>query len=227
MGAAGALPCTLRHLLVRIRQNGQQPGDSREMRDETTGPRHASQNQGIEMPVPFERSYWVSPSRLLAGCYPGNPDPERAADKLAALLGAGIRVCVDLTEKGEPNLGGLPLAPYEQTWRILGRASSIEVDYWRKSIRDMDVPSRRRMRSILDIIDRAIGNGRPVYVHCLGGLGRTGVVVGCWLARHGIATGPAVLDTIRMLRRNEGVAHLPSPQTARQCEMATSWHPGQ
>ena len=197
------------------------------MRDATAGPRQGSQNQGIEMPVPFERSYWVSPGRLLAGCYPGNPDAESAADKLAALLGAGIRVCVDLTEKGEPNLAGLPLAPYEEKWRSLGRSSGVDVDYWRKSIPDMDVPSREGMISILDIIDRAIGNGRPVYVHCLGGLGRTGVVVGCWLARHGTAAGPGVLNTIRVLRRNEGAAHLPSPQTGRQCDMASSWPPGQ
>ncbi len=197
------------------------------MRDERAEPRQGSQNPERRMPVPFERSYWVSPGLLLAGCYPGNPDPERVADKLRALLGAGIRVCVDLTEEGEPNLADLPLAPYEETWRCLGRSSGIQLDYWRKSIRDMDVPSKDDMRSILDIIDRALGNGQPVYVHCLGGLGRTGVVIGCWLARHGIAAGPAVLDTIRVLRRNEGVAHLPSPQTGRQCDMARSWPPGQ
>ncbi|MFZ5949388.1 MAG: fused DSP-PTPase phosphatase/NAD kinase-like protein [Candidatus Rifleibacteriota bacterium] len=36
--------------------------------------------------------------------------------------------------------------------------------------------------------------GKPVYVHCWGGLGRTGVVVGCWSRRHGEAEPLAKLD---------------------------------
>jgi hypothetical protein len=29
-------------------------------------------------PVPFPRSYWVIPGKLLAGCYPGAKDPKEA-----------------------------------------------------------------------------------------------------------------------------------------------------
>ena len=44
-------------------------------------------------------------------------------------------------------------------------------------------------------VDDALGEGRTVYVHCWGGIGRTGTVVGCWLVRHGL-TGRGALDQI-------------------------------
>ena len=34
----------------------------------------------------------------------------------------------------------------------------------------------------------------PVYVHCWGGIGRTGTVVGCWLVRHGMTGDEALAE---------------------------------
>ena len=44
-------------------------------------------------------------------------------------------------------------------------------------------------------IDEAMSAGKAVYVHCWGGVGRTGTVVGCWLVRHG-RTGEQALEQI-------------------------------
>ena len=66
-------------------------------------------------------------------------------------------------------------------------------------------------------------SGRPVYVHCLGGLGRTGTIVGCYLARHGIAAGRNVIKMIRDLRRNTLTQHLNSPETNQQIDLVESW----
>lgn len=38
--------------------------------------------------TPYPRSYWVVPGRLLAGFYPGAPEPVEAAGKLQALFDA-------------------------------------------------------------------------------------------------------------------------------------------
>ena len=38
-----------------------------------------------EMPVPFERSYWIVPGKFLAGAYPGDLVPEKTEAKLRAL----------------------------------------------------------------------------------------------------------------------------------------------
>jgi protein-tyrosine phosphatase len=79
----------------------------------------------------------------------------------------------------------------------------------------------------LDEIDRSLARDLPVYVHCWGGKGRTGTVVGCYLARHGIATGKSALDKINELRRNVPNWNEPSPETRQQCEMVALWQIGE
>ena len=80
------------------------------------------------------------------------------------------------------------------------------------------------MSRILDDIDAALEEDRTVYVHCWGGRGRTGTVVGCWLVRHGLDGGDA-LEQIARLRRDLGHGS-PSPETAAQCAMVTGWKRG-
>ncbi|MEJ2110629.1 MAG: protein-tyrosine phosphatase family protein [Acidobacteriota bacterium] len=176
--------------------------------------------------VPFARSYWVVPGRILAGAYPGNPVREKAKGKLRTLIDAGIRCFIDLTSPEDSNLYGEELVPYGDL--LEGIADEREwVLYFRMSITDMDVPSHAGMVKILDLIDKAVSEGMPVYVHCLGGFGRTGTVVGCWLVRHGIAQGASVIDLIRKLRRNESQAHWDSPQTSEQRRFILRWKPGE
>ena len=81
------------------------------------------------------------------------------------------------------------------------------------------------MIRILDDIDEARGTGGgTAYVHCWGGVGRTGTVVGCWLVRHGLDRGDAVA-TIAALRAGLPGAR-PSPETAAQVALIRSWRPG-
>jgi len=174
--------------------------------------------------IPFERSYWVSPGRLLAGHYPGAINRDKATENLKALMRAGIRTCLDLTEENEINIAGQPLIAYELEWKQLTGDSD---SYRRRPVRDRDVPSPYEMKAILDLIDSEISRSRPVYLHCLGGVGRTGTVVGCWLARHNIAAGSQVLDYIRDLRKHEPYGSMNSPQTAGQREMVRNWQAGE
>jgi hypothetical protein len=178
------------------------------------------------LPVPFDRSYWVVPGRFLAGAYPGDPVTGEAEKKLRLFLDAGIRFFVDLTFRGDRNLFGYQLIPYQD---LLGKFSvdRFKVTYRRMPVADLDVPSRDEMREILDLIDGAILSSLPVYVHCLGGIGRTGTVVGCWLVRHGVEQGKGAIDLIRKLRRNEAHALMSSPQTAQQQRFILEWNQGE
>jgi len=181
------------------------------------------QSRGNERLKPFERCYWVRPQRLLAGCHPGDIDPKKANRSLRALHQAGIRTCIDLTEGSELDFEGRQLLRYDEKWINLSPALNT---YLRSPVRDGHVPSEGQIRAILDFIAAEIERGRAVYVHCLGGLGRTGTVVGCWLARHGIASGPAVLEKIQELRKNDPTRRLASPQTEVQRAMVMSWPAG-
>ena len=173
--------------------------------------------------IPFSRSYWVAPGKLLAGYFPGDKNPDIETQKLGGLLDCGIRHIVNLMEENEVDYGGLPFHTYHITIKQLAARRGVEIVCERFPIQDLGIPSRRDMRLILDTIDKSIDQATPVYVHCWGGKGRTGTVVGCWLARHEIAQGSAILEKIRGLRRFDPNAHQSSPETTSQRDMVLSW----
>ena len=83
---------------------------------------------------------------------------------------------------------------------------------------------RRRQPPSLDAIDEALDAGRNVYVHCWGGIGRTGTVVGCWLVRHGMTGDEALAEIAERWRGMEKrYRHPRSPQTAQQRAYVRNW----
>jgi len=58
-------------------------------------------------------------------------------------------------------------------------------------------------------------------------VGRTGAVVGCYLARHGMAEGEERLAKIKELRSTDPTAYRNSPETGKQAEMVLSWGRGE
>lgn len=159
---------------------------------------------------PIENCYWVSPGKFLAGEYPRNEDEESSRAKVDALVRAGITVFIDLTEEHE---GLLPYADLLKT-----------ASHQRFPIRDVSIPeSTDATVAILDAIDHNIRAGGIVYLHCWGGVGRTGVIVGCWLARQG-TEGEAALDRLRELwTQCPKSAHRRSPETAEQEMYIANW----
>jgi ADP-ribosylglycohydrolase len=177
-------------------------------------------------PAPLKRSYWVDPGKFLAGAYPGDLIREMTEEKLRWLLWAGIRCFVNLTTPHDCDFRGKALIPYRAAAEKVAAAIGIQIFYHRRPIMDVSVPTRDEMREILDVIDASIGGGQPVYVHCLGGIGRTGTVVGCWLVRHGRVSGEAAVEMIRALRKNEPQAHRESPETDEQRRFISEWKKG-
>jgi len=178
-------------------------------------------------PLTLDRAYWVVPGKLLAGSYPGDVNPAGTDRRLRALLDTGVSRVINLTFPGESFWDGAPCPEYAPALESLAREAGRTMQCDRLPIRDHDVPTVEHMREILDTIDRAHAAGDVVYVHCLAGKGRTGTVVGCWLARQGRAVGDAALWEL-----NELVDHRPTsyggiPQTRAQCQFVRQWVQGQ
>jgi hypothetical protein len=178
-----------------------------------------------ELERPIADSYWVRPGKFLAGEYPGALDDQAARRRLRRLVQVGIRVFLDLTEEGERTLQGVPVRPYAGLLIEEAAALGTRVEHIRMPIRDLTAPPAEAMSRILDRIDGALDAGLGVYVHCFGGIGRTGTVVGCYLIRHGMS-GEEALATIARWRAGTPDGERPSPETAEQVRMVRAWPAG-
>jgi ADP-ribosyl-[dinitrogen reductase] hydrolase len=164
-------------------------------------------------PLPLRHSYWVVPGLLLAGEYPGGSTRDKTKDRLKKLLAAGIECFVDLTRPTE-------LLRYDTHLPFY-------VEYTRKAIKDHGIPgSRAQMIEILDYVGNAMRAGRPVYVHCRAGIGRTGTVIGCLLVERGMS-GDGALDELNRLwqqcKRSKSWAYI--PETESQAAFVREWKP--
>lgn len=177
--------------------------------------------------TPFDRSYWADHEQLLAGCYPGDADPETARKKITYLLRYGIRHIINLMEEGERDKFYGEYAPYEDILKEAAKAMKAEVTLSRFPIKDFGIAPREKIAAVLDEIDANISEGKRVYVHCWGGIGRTGMIVGCYLVRHGYADGETVMDKIKELRSNISNAFISSPESAMQKEVVKTWKFGE
>lgn len=177
-----------------------------------------SREWGIRMTQdrPIPDSYWVELGRLWAGEYPGSKDEAAAREKIRKLLEAGITLFLDLTDEYDH------LEPYRELLSEVASAGGRTVEHKAMPIRDYDVPTAKEMVRILDVIDAAIEAGEVVYVHCWGGIGRTGTVVGCYLVRHG-RTPKEAIEEIARLRKGTPDGHRPAPQSRAQHEMVHRW----
>jgi hypothetical protein len=163
-------------------------------------------------------SYWVLPGQFLAGEYPGHYDQEQTRLRLDKLLEAGIDTFIDLTRPDE-------LQPYESILKEQAHAYGREVAYQRHPILDRGLPSAEQMTETLNAIDAALAHGGKVYVHCWGGVGRTGTTVGCFLVRHG-RTGRQAMEQIaewwQAMPKNEFYPR--SPETDEQVQFILDWN---
>ena len=159
---------------------------------------------------PLPNSYWVIPGRLLAGEYPiGDYTDARA--RLALFREAGVNHFIDLTEPGE-----LP------AYRHL---LPVHTKYLGSPIADTGLPkSPAQTLDVLKEIRAALEHKRRVYLHCRAGIGRTGLIVGCYLADESGDGKAAVKELNRLWLQSERAKSWPKvPQTEEQADYIRRW----
>ena len=167
---------------------------------------------------PIPNSYWIKQGRFAAGEYPGAAAYGDADIRLKLLMEAGINHFIDLTEPHE-------LGSYVGLARQYAAELGATVAWERHPIRDASIPrAPERMTGILDAIDHALSEGESVYVHCWGGIGRTGTAIGCWLVRRGLSGDEALRRVAEWWRGAAIVCFAPlSPETAEQTTYVRHW----
>ena len=154
---------------------------------------------------------------LFAGEYPGSFAAEITADRLEQLIAKGVGSFIDLTTPVDR------LEPYEPAFP---QFKDSDLRRFAHEIPDMSIPSTPAvMRGILDRIRSELEAGRTCYVHCWGGIGRTGTVIGCWLKESGMDSR-AALDEVQQryfTGMEKSAIHPNSPQTPVQVRYVRNW----
>ena len=155
---------------------------------------------------PLYQSYYTGISHIYAGEYAGDKYGEKAETKILQMHQFGVRHFVDLTEEGE-------MTPY-------AHLLPADCNHTRFPIRDVSAPDNldevhQLIGKIMELSNRDDGY---VYIHCWGGVGRTGTIVGCLLAEN--MEGPT-FDAVMKKFRGQFLempksAHRVTPETKEQ-----------
>ncbi len=153
---------------------------------------------------PTFNSYAVT-DWLYAGEYPGDKNKEKARLKLRQFKRFGITHFIDLTEEGE-------LSPYEP---LLCGMQHVRFPIMDQSVPDSVKSVQNLIKTINEIHKESIWN--KVYIHCWGGIGRTGTIVGCYLAsEHGTDYDATIKELERLWSECPKSANRVSPENSEQ-----------
>lgn len=120
--------------------------------------------------LPIRNCFQIANDRIWGCEYPWDIDPQSGINKLRQALEFGITHFIDLTEEEE-------LIPYSQFLPS-------QVKYIRFPIKDISCPkSLSDTYQLMFQIDEILKDTRSrIYLHCWGGVGRTGTIAACWIA---------------------------------------------
>lgn len=172
----------------------------------------------MSRPVPFPKCWWVSDDLLAGPVFFGGSDLS-LRENMEALESVGIWMVVSLVGFGE-------FYPDTEENELLQWEINERFSWYGFALPNGFAPRKETMQVMLGWIDVGLSLKRKVFVHCLSGRGRSGTVAGCWLARHGIASGQGVIDYLAERRQAAGLS-LPCPETDAQRRLVSSWRKGQ
>lgn len=102
---------------------------------------------------------------------------------LHELTSVGIRALVSLTEMPLPTKA----------------IQAAELSYLHLPVEDFTAPSIEQVKQFVAFVNKTRKDGGATAVHCLGGIGRTGTMLACFLVADGL-TAQAAINTVRSLR---------------------------
>jgi hypothetical protein len=179
----------------------------------------------MRTPEAPEKTYWILPGKLMAGAYPAHPKNKEHQEIITSLIGCGITDFINLVLDDETGMGGKSFRGYIIDYRDAA-SKEIKPVMHNFPIPDEEVPEEAYMIKILNKVDEILKLGRVPYIHCWGGKGRTGTVVGCWLVRNRYATREGVLFRLKELTAEQMEFFWHTPNTPEQEEYVTAWEPG-
>jgi atypical dual specificity phosphatase len=116
----------------------------------------------------------------------GSRGPRSKSD-LVALKQRGVGALVRLVESYE-------------AWVTSKEANEAGLEDYNEPVPDFHAPTQAQIDKIITYIDSHIENGIPVGVSCNAGIGRSGVVLACYLVHKGLTPK----DALELIRKKRG-----------------------
>jgi hypothetical protein len=154
---------------------------------------------------------WLPDLGLGLTLCPGRRDRERDLDQDLSTITEQAQALLCLLTEAELHWAGVP--------DLLPRARARGLAVHHLPIRDQGVPEDEALRRALSWVDGALAAGQRVVVHCMGGLGRSGLVAACALVDRGRA-GDEAIRAVRAARDPRAV------ETRGQEDFVRGWGSG-
>ncbi len=135
--------------------------------------------------VPFT-STWIEPHKVLIGSIPQLPED------YAALRGSDIRAILSLTRRDPQTYPGM--SPWSG------------IQWHHAPIPDNGITDDTVMLCAAQFLDECYQAGLPFYVHCRGGIGRSGTILIAYYVLHRGLTVAEARDMVRIRRNYQGNA---------------------
>ena len=121
---------------------------------------------------------WIIDNKLA-----GHAGPKSVAD-IIWLKDQGITACIRMAE---------PHSAFVSSTEVVEAGIS---DY-HVPVKDFTAPTPVQLKSMVDIIDKCLAQGKSISVSCVGGFGRTGTVLSSYL----VFTGMGAKEAIKLIRQ--------------------------
>mmetsp|Transcript_4622 Transcript_4622/g.6452 ORF Transcript_4622/g.6452 Transcript_4622/m.6452 type:complete len:202 (+) Transcript_4622:72-677(+) len=158
-----------------------------------------------EIVGPTDWSNWVIKGRVIAGAYPGHQNETEHREVIQQIIHKG-NVTTFVCLQTEKELGRF------RSYKEVALTFKEDLQFVHFPIADQNIANFDAVYHLVEDLKSRLHNGEVLYIHCWGGHGRTGTIIGCLLARLFDLSGDKALELTQKFHSCRKICKSTSPQ---------------